>query len=197
MKSLFHLWTEFTELRWATITQALLFAAFSAFWTILALLLEQPQFNLGPDVAGMFGVIGLVGVLAAPIAGKVADTKGPQLVVIIGAVITLISWMLFGAWQSIPGLVIGVVLLDFGVQSALVSNQHIIYALRPEARARLNTLFMGGMFIGGAFGSATATIAWRLGHWEAVAGLGILFAALSVATQLSARRSRNTGKVSA
>ena len=194
IKSLFHLWNEFAELRWATITQALLFAAFSAFWTILSLLLEQPQFNLGPAAAGMFGIVGLVGVLAAPIAGKIADTKGPRLVVIIGAIVTLISWTLFGVWQSIFGLVIGVVLLDFGVQSTLVSNQHIIYALRPEARARLNTIFMGGMFIGGALGSATATIAWRSGNWDAVAGLGILFAALAVGTQLSARHIRNTNE---
>lgn len=190
LKSLIHLWRAFSELRWATITQALLFAAFSVFWSILALRLEQPDVGLGPAAAGLFGVIGLIGILAAPIAGRLADRYGPYRVVLISAVVTVLSWLVLCIWGSIIGLAVGVVLLDLGVQGAMVPNQHIIYALKPEARARLNTVFMSIMFLGGAAGSAAATISWQVGGWAGVAGLGITVSALAVGAQLLAQRGR-------
>jgi len=188
--SLGKLWREFPTLRLAAITQANLFAAFTAFWTILALHLQEPRFGLGADVAGVFGVVGVVGVLAAPLAGRLADKRGPHLAIVLGAILTLVAWLIFGLWNAIAGLLVGVVVLDFAVQGALVSNQHQVYALRPEARGRLNTLFMGAMFLGGAGGSAAAAAAWKFGGWSAVTVLGAGLAAVATLLQLSSMRRR-------
>jgi predicted MFS family arabinose efflux permease len=189
--SLAHLWREEPALRAATAMQAALFASFSTFWTILALHLEDPAFQLGADVAGLFGIIGVVGVFAAPVAGRLADRRGPGMVATLGALLTLSSWGMFGLWNSLGGLVGGVILLDFGVQGALISNQHRVYALRPEARSRMNTLFMTGMFIGGTLGSAGAMLAWRFGGWWTVCAFGVGVSLIGVTIALGgALRSR-------
>ncbi|MEE3623542.1 MFS transporter [Nitrospirillum sp. BR 11752] len=197
LASLVQLWRHRPALRAAALTQGALFASFSAFWTVLALRLEQPAFNLGADVAGLFGVIGAAGVVAAPVAGRLADRRGPHLVVGLGTVVTLLSWLLFGSWANVWAMVAGVIILDFGMQGALVSNQAIVFALDPQARSRLNTVFMGSMFLGGAVGSAAATAAWKLGQWPAVCTLGGGLAVLAFAIQalltLRRRRAARTG----
>jgi len=190
IRSLTTIWKTHSALRIAALTQAALFAAFTAFWTILALYLQTPEFGLGAAVAGLFGIVGAVGVFAAPFAGRIADSKGPRFVVLMGTILTLISWGIFGFWPSLIALVIGVIVLDFGIQSALVSNQHIIYALDPDARSRLNTIFMTAMFLGGAAGAALSTLAWNHGGWFGVSLLGGLLAIIALAIQFVAFRGR-------
>ena len=171
MKSLVELWREERSLRRATCIQAALFGAFIGLWTILALRLHQ-AFGLGADIAGLMGIVGAAGILIAPLAGRVADRRGPHAVIGLGSLIMLLSYGVLGLWGSLGGLIVGIILLDFGEQSALISNQHVVYALRPEARSRLNTLFMSGMFVGAAAGSWGANISWRLGGWHAASVFG-------------------------
>ncbi|MEW6254658.1 MAG: MFS transporter [Pseudomonadota bacterium] len=187
LHSIWHLWRAYPALRLAALTQSALFAAFTVFWTMLAFRLAEPRFGFGAEIAGLFGLVGAVGILAAPLAGRFADRRGPAQAVILGVIVTLAAWLVFGFWTSLTGLVVGVILLDFGMQTALVSNQHIVFALHPEARARLNTVLMGTMFLGGALGSALATLAWQAGGWLAVSGLGIGCAILASLLQACAR----------
>lgn len=191
IKSLVDLWREEPQLRYATMIQASVFASFSAFWTILALQLAS-AYRLGADVAGMFGVIGTVGVLFAPFAGKIADRRGPHFVIGLAGATMIVSWIIFGIWGMVAGLVVGLILLDFGTQGSQVSNQHVIQALRPEARNRLNATMMSGAFLGGAMGSAAASLAWQFAGWTAVCLLGAGFSALALGIHAIGRRAAAT-----
>ncbi|WP_049621418.1 MFS transporter [Frateuria defendens] len=189
LASLGKLWAGEPVLRRAAVTQALLFASFSAFWTTLALRLAQPPLNLGAAAAGLFGIVGAVGVAMAPVAGRVADRRGPAPVIALGAVATLAAWAIFGTWSSLWGLVAGVVVLDFGVQIALVSHQHVIYGLHPEYKSRLNALFMTVMFVGGALGSLLSSAAWHHYGWAGVSILGGVLPVGALAVSLLRGRS--------
>jgi hypothetical protein len=70
------------------------------------------------------------------------------------------------------------------VQIALVSNQHVIFALLPQARARLNTVFMSVMFLGGAAGSFAAAFGWAHAGWTGVAVVGLVASLSAGAVQI-------------
>ena len=75
MKSLGHLFMSEPKLRLAAFRGALLFAAFSAFWSTLIFLLKLPQFNKGSDIAGAFGLVGAFGAIAAGLMGRLSDKE--------------------------------------------------------------------------------------------------------------------------
>jgi predicted MFS family arabinose efflux permease len=181
------LWTLFrTEplLREAGVLGGLVFASFSCFWTTLAFLL-QAHYGMGPGVAGTFGVVGAAGALAAPLAGRMSDKRGTRYVVTAaGAVLSgSYIWLWFSerAHASVAmhmlGLVIGVVVLDVGAQMMQVANQTRIFGLGAQARSRLNTIYMTLYFVGGALGSALATLAWARWQWDGVCVLELMFIA--------------------
>jgi predicted MFS family arabinose efflux permease len=183
LRSLWGLWRTQPVLREASAFGALSFAAFSVFWVTLTFFLETPPYQYGSDVAGLFGLIGVVGALAASLAGRLADHTNARVTTGIAIVITLLSYVVFWAfgWQ-LWGLVLGVVLLDLGVQAAHISNQTRVYALIPEARSRLNTVYIVTYFIGGSTGSTLGAFAWSVAGWPGVCAVGVvlLVAALAV-----------------
>lgn len=189
--SMWHLALDLRTLRDASFTGAALFAAFSAFWSVLTLLLAGAPFHLGPQAAGLFGIVGAAGALAAPIAGRFSDKRGPHAVITLSIALVALAFVIFAMSATrLVGLVIGVIVLDIGVQAAQISNQSRIYALKPEARSRVNTVFMVCYFIGGATGSAVGAFAWRAFGWLGVCCAGVLLACAAAARHLSAPRAR-------
>lgn len=183
MRSLLTLVKQQPVLREAAVLNALSFATFGAFWTTMVLLLAGAPFHYNTGRIGLFGLAGAAGALAAPVAGRLGDKTNPRITIGYGLVILLASFAVLYVFPgSVPGIVAGIILLDFGLQAIHVSNQTRVYALIPEARNRLNTVFMSVSFVGTASGSAFGLWLWEQGRWPwlcigcgglAVAGLAI------------------------
>ncbi len=177
-------------LREAAMIGGMLFGAFSSFWATLVFFVAAPPYHYGARVAGIFGLVGAMGVLFAPWAGRLSDRKGPAFTVTLAILTSIVSYVVFdAAGQRLWGLVGGVILLDLGVQAGHVANQTRIYALAPEARSRLNTVYMVTYFLGGALGSALGAWSWTHYGWSGVcaAGTAQLLAALAVRWRAHAR----------
>ena len=70
---------------------------------------------------------------------------------------------------------VSAVLLDIGVTGDQTLGRRAVNLLQPKARGRINGLFVGIFFIGGAIGSLLAGLAWAWGGWNAVCAVGALF----------------------
>lgn len=179
------------EVRLAAVRGGLGFAGFSAFWTTLVFLLET-NFDYGSGVAGMFGILGIIGATGASISGKLNDKYPSRKLIYIFTAVLIVSWVVFEfSGTSLIGLILGVLLVDFGLQSLHVTNQNIIFRKNPDARNRVNTIYMVGYFIGGALGTVVGAYAWHHFQWKGVATTGLLFSILILTIQILGSRSNN------
>ncbi len=176
LSSLVPLARKLPALRQAAIMSGLAFGAFCAYWTALVFFLEKPPYHYGAQMAGLLGLAGVAGALAAPAVGLLSDRGYPRLAsgcaLLIGMIAFGLLWIVGG---TIVGLAIGGIVLDLGTQANLVTNQTRIYRLIPEARNRINTVFMVTYFLGGALGTFLAGFAWTLWQWDGVCALGASF----------------------
>jgi predicted MFS family arabinose efflux permease len=162
---------------------------FSILWTPIAFLLSGPPYHYGTALIGLFGLAGLAGAAAAPAAGRLADRGRGRYATLGSIVILLGSWSLLdlGA-HSLAALIAGTIALDLGVQALHISNQSAIYALRPQARSRLNTAYMVAYFLGGAVLSAAASLVYSAAGWNGICALGALTAAAALWFWLATNR---------
>jgi len=188
LRSMVGLLRDHPPLRIASTVSGLSFAGFTAFWTSLSFLMAE-RFGMGATEAGLFGVVGVAGALAAPLAGRVSDRYGPAVTVTAALAASAVAFGTMWAWVTIPALVVGVLLMDLGVQSIQVAEQSLVMALDPAARSRLNTVYMVARFMGGAGGSAAGAFAWSSWRWPGVCGLSLaLVAAAALVHGLGPKR---------
>jgi predicted MFS family arabinose efflux permease len=180
--SVFRLFAEVPMLRTRATLALGIFMALNVLLTPMALPLSAPPFSLSTTEIGLFGLAGAAGALGAARAGRLSDRSHAQRTTGIGLGILLAAWLPIALLPvSLWGLIAGVVAFDFGLQSVHVSNQSLIYRVRPEAQSRLTAGYMLCYSIGSATGAIASTAIYARAGW---AGVSLLGAAICLATLL-------------
>ncbi|CAG9180175.1 MFS transporter [Cupriavidus pampae] len=186
--SLWHLFTRYSVLRQRALYQALLFAAFSLFWTAVPLELIA-HYGLSQSQIGIFALVGALGAVAAPIAGRLADAGHTRIASYVAMTLAIVSFLpgLADGAVGLYALALTGIVLDFAVQMNMVLGQRAIYALDPASRGRLNALYMTAIFAGGAFGSAVASALYARAGWHGIVATGGGLALLCLLALVSRR----------
>jgi predicted MFS family arabinose efflux permease len=189
LRSMLTLLKEQPQLRLRSAFGALGYACFSLFWTGLTFMLTNAPYHYSEAKIGLFGLAGAAGALAAGFAGRMADRGNVQRATTLfsAAILVAFAFLYFGT-TSLTSLLIGILVLDIGVQGVHISNQSIIYALDPGARSRITTIYLTTYFAGGAAGSAAAAMLYEASGWPGVCTAGILVSALLIGSWHCSRR---------
>lgn len=184
LKSLPRLFITQRRLRGSSLNGFCMFGVSNVMWSTLAFYLAD-QYHLGSNVAGLLGLLGIAGVLAAPYIGNLVDHRSPRLTIGLSIWFSSLAFGLFwliGQW--LVGLIIGIVLLDLGTQFSQVSNQAIVQSLNRQESSRNNSVFMFSYFLGGSIGTMSATWAWSIAGWNGVCLVAVAFLLISLAGHL-------------
>ncbi len=172
-------------LQLASFRGAMAFGSMCALFTTLVFHMEKPPFNAGASVVGSFGLAGAVGALAAAKVGKLQKYLDINRIIFYSLLIVLGSWAFtYFAGETYWGLIVGVILVDLGVQSSHIMNQTNYFMIKSNAVNRLNTVYMVSYFIGGSLGTWTASLAWQQAQWAGVCTVGATMGVLALIAHL-------------
>ncbi|MCK4080039.1 MFS transporter [Acinetobacter radioresistens] len=156
------------------------FASVSTLFSTIAVLLSGPTFQLPDFMIGLIPLMGIFGALSTQWIGKQADKGYTRILTWIGCGLLGISWIAFYFTQySLISYITGFGIIHLGLAIVHSCNQNIVFRLRPDAKSRLNAIYMTMYFIGAAGGSALGIYAWHHGGWlmTCLAGFSLALAA--------------------
>lgn len=189
MKSLGSLVRDYPALRIYSLRAGLAFGSFLAMWSCLAFKMGQAPFYAGSDVIGFLGLCGIAGALTASFVGQAVKKVGVRRFNYIGDVLLLLAWFFLSVCgDTYVGIVLGVLLIDIGMQCIQLSNQTSIFELCPAASNRVNTIFMTTYFAGGSLGTLLAGSCWELAGWWGVTAAGVSLVTVSLALTVFTKR---------
>jgi predicted MFS family arabinose efflux permease len=172
--SMFSLLREEPVLQVRGLLALLMFAVFSIFWSALVFPLSTPPYALSHTAIGTFGLVGVVGALAAARAGRWADRGLGQWVTGLALLLLALSWLpLWFTLHSMAWLVLGIIALDLAGQAIHVTNQSMILHARPDAQSRVIGGYMLFYAAGSGLGAVASTATYAAFGWSGVCLLGM------------------------
>jgi len=145
--------------------------------------LAAPPFNLGPAQLGSVFVIYLLGVVAAPVATRLALRFGRRRTVLLaaaagsgGLLLTLASWL--------PGIVIGLAFAAAGIFTEQVLSLGYVAAAARRSRSTAVGLYVTCYYVGGSLGGILPASIWHHLGWPGCVALVLAVqAAATLVTQ--------------
>ncbi|KAJ7241339.1 major facilitator superfamily domain-containing protein [Mycena haematopus] len=150
-------------------------AGFTSFWVTLTFLLGGPLYNYSTLDIGLFGLVGMLGVILGPFMGRLIDLLFPWYS-------TLFAVVLLGLFNCVQmgagGLSVAAVLIvAFGLnlfrQLLQASLATTVLSISEEARGRLNAVNVLAIFLGQVMGTAVGSQIYLKHGWRACAALSV------------------------
>lgn len=188
MKSLFLLYRDHPTIRMVSARAGFCFGSFLALWACLAFKLSGEPFYAGNNVIGMLGLCGIAGALTASFVGSLVHKLGIRFFTYLGCGLMIAAWIVMYVFQNFyVGFIVGIVVIDIGMQCIQISNQTCALSLAPKATNRVNTIFMTTYFVGGSLGTFLAGTCWHAFGWAGVTGAGIALVIIALLITVFAR----------
>ena len=181
MQSLFTIFRQRKDIRLSSLRAGLCFGSFLSLWACLAFKLSGAPFYAGNNIIGMLGLCGVAGALTASLVGRYVRILGVKRLNYIGGLIIIVSWSIMYVFQNTyAGFIVGIMLIDIGMQCVQLSNQTYVLTSLPNASNRVNTIFMTKYFVGGALGTFLAGTFWHIMQWDGVVAVGLSLTVVSL-----------------
>lgn len=172
-----------------SVRSAFAFGSFLGLWGCLAFRMKEAPFFVGSDMVGMLGICGIAGALTASNIGKYVPRFGVECINALGITLQIVAWCILLIFHNTyTGIILGIIIIDIGMQCVQLSNQSATMKLCPEASSRMNTIYMVTYFVGGSLGTFLAGTLWSLYGWHGTVASGLLMLVCSILSIIIFRR---------
>ncbi|EPQ50062.1 MFS general substrate transporter [Gloeophyllum trabeum ATCC 11539] len=154
-------------------------AIYAGFWVTMTFLLSGAPYNYSTLDIGLFGLVGIFGIMTAPFVGRLIDGLIPWAagLLFIGLILISMAIQTAAGGINVGAVVVAIFVLDVGVQGLQVALTTNVFSINPDARARLNAVVI---LCGQVMGTSVSTRLFVEGGYRAVGYFALGLAGLDL-----------------